>query len=74
MLQIACLLSPAQLVILDLNQPSFVASELVTASVVIAIIEAIAAIEDAITITFVVAIRQFIAANAERVIHHGPSF
>ena len=60
--------------ILDLNQPSFVASELVTASVVIAIIEAIAAIEDAITITFVVAIRQFIAANAGRVTHHGPSF
>ena len=58
----------------DLDRPSFIASELVTTSVITAIIEAIAAIEDAITITFVVAIRQFIAANAERVTHHGPSF
>ena len=73
-LQIACLLSPVQLVLPDLDRPSFIASELVTISVITAIIEAIAAIEDAITITFVVAIRQFIAANAERVTHHGPSF
>ena len=73
-LQTACLLSPAQLVILDLDQPSSVASELVTASAVAAIIEPIAAIEVAITTTFVVAIGQFIAANAEQAAHLGLSF
>ena len=60
--------------ILDLDQPSSVASELVTASAVAAIIEVITAIEVAITTTFVVAIRQFIAANAEQDAHHGLSF
>ena len=60
--------------ILDLDQPSSVASELVTASAVAAIIEAITAIEVAITTTFVVAIRQFIAANVEQDAHHGLSF
>ena len=60
--------------ILDLDQPSFVASELVTASAVAAITEVITAIEVAITTTFVVAIRQFIAANAEQDVHHGLSF
>ena len=73
-LQTACLLSPAQLVILDLDQPSSAASELVTASAVVAITEAIIVIEVAITTTFVVAVRQFIAANAEQATHHGLSF
>ena len=73
-LQTTCLLSPAQLVILDLDQPSSVASELVATSAVVVIIEAITAIEVAITTTFVVAVRQFIVANAEQATHHGLSF